>query len=127
MRQCIKLFVFFILFFSSPLKAFDEDDKYLFPKQMEQVDGNAESFFKEVEESPPGTLTCVQKLADIAVLMAYKEEFFIFQGVSLNEIIYFFFVGKGTYSIFFLHPVRGGYCTSKSLMGDVVGKLGKET
>ena len=94
---------------------------------MEQVDGNAESFFKEVEESPPGTLTCVQKLADIAVLMAYKEEFFIFQGVSLNEIIYFFFVGKGTYSIFFLHPVRGGYCTSKSLMGDVVGKLGKET
>ena len=94
MRQCIKLFVFFILFFSSPLKAFDGDDKYLFPKQMEQVDGNAESFFKEVEESPPGTLTCVQKLADITVLMAYKEEFFIFQGVSLNEIIYFFFVGK---------------------------------
>ena len=49
MRQCIKFFVFFILFFlffSSPLKAFDGDDKYLFPKQMEQVDGNAESFFK---------------------------------------------------------------------------------
>ena len=90
MKQCIKLLVFFILFFSSPLKAFDGDDKYLFPKQVEKVDGNAESFFKEVEESPPGTLTCVQELPNVVTLMAYKEEFFIFQGVSLNEITYFF-------------------------------------
>ena len=57
--------------------------------------------------------------------MAYREEIFVFQGISLNEIIYFFFVGKGTYSIFFLHPVRGGILYEQVFDGRCRWKVGK--
>jgi|TARA_R110000796_G_scaffold172009_1_gene289003 hypothetical protein len=95
--------------------------------EVQKENGSAETFFEDVEKAPPGGLVCMDEVAGMAILMAYRKEDFVMQGISYDQNIYFLFVGKDTYSIFFIHPESGSYCTSKSLIGDVVGKPGQET
>ena len=76
---------------------------------------------------PAGHVFCLPTYADVIKITSYHKEYFIFKGLSKQGILYLFFLGKNSYSIFFKEATTSGYCTGIALLGEVIAKPGRET
>lgn len=76
---------------------------------------------------PPGYMVCIKSFDQVLKATSKAEEYLLFRGLSQQGILYLFFLGKTSYSVFFMDVTSKAYCTSPSLIGKIVEKPGTKT
>ena len=84
----------------------------------------------EVSEAiplPPGYVVCIKTFDEVLRVTSKAKEYLLFRGLSQQGIMYLFFLGKTSYSVFFMDATHKAYCTSVSLVGKIVEAPGTKT
>jgi len=76
---------------------------------------------------PPGYVVCLKTFEDVIKATSYHKEYLLFRGLSQQGVLYLFFLGKTSYSVFFMDAAHKAYCTSVSLVGKIVEAPGTQT
>jgi hypothetical protein len=76
---------------------------------------------------PPGYIVCIKTFEEVLNATSKAKEYLLFRGLSQQGIMYLFFLGKTSYSVFFMDAATKAYCTSVSLVGKIVEAPGTET
>ena len=76
---------------------------------------------------PPGYVVCIKTFDEVVKVTSKAEEYLLFRGLSQQGILYLFFLGKTSYSVFFMDAANKAYCTSVSLVGKIVEAPGTKT
>ena len=76
---------------------------------------------------PPGYVVCIKTFEEVVRVTSKAKEYLLFKGLSQQGIMYLFFLGKTSYSVFFMDAANKAYCTSVSLVGKIVEAPGTET
>jgi hypothetical protein len=76
---------------------------------------------------PPGYVVCLKTFEEVIKATSHAKEYLLFRGLSQQGILYLFFLGKTSYSVFFMDATHKAYCTSISLVGKIVEAPGTKT
>ena len=76
---------------------------------------------------PPGYVVCLKTFEEVIKATSHHKEYLLFRGLSQQGILYLFFLGKTSYSVFFMDAANKAYCTSVSLVGKIVEAPGTQT